>query len=995
MEVLPGEPELFDHPCHRCGLLGYADPALGSVLYGGQVMNARNVGGSISRRLVTLRIAVVFVAAAAVVLLTGCPAPLEGDYAARANDTVAPSITVTSPAAESSYGTNVVVTGSVSDLTNEGAAGEIKSVVWEVVPRIISGGEAILDGDQFSFSFVAADFTGNISIQITAYDWNDNATPTQIILVEGDPIPSLDVAAGNKQVDISWDEVFGANSYDLLYVEGTAAPSDAIATTIADVTSPYTLDGLSNGQSYTLVLRANSSAGTDESASRTVIPASAHTFAPLVTAIGGSIELSWREATAWDGFVVERAVFPDGEFFPITGEISATRYTDTNVSAGVVYSYRVRPALAGAAASASASGRAYELPTLVRTQLGRADSGGQSASMAVSSDYAFVTTISPFFDIVAIDITNPLAPFQVDSAGSLAGNPYGVAASGNLAYLAQTSRFTIYEVQGSSIVTRGSYTGYDTSGDYALGAAVIGETAYVTKNAGGDNPPDLLVELSVSSPDSPTRTDGSGTTFGDAEAIAIQDGYAYLVGSPYEDDADDTLPTLEIVDLDTFSVVGSIARDDPAAITWYGGKNSFHYDDPIALTTDYAYISASNDTLSGGFYDYAIATVDITTKSTPTQVGYHPVDARIVDLVIAGEDLYASGNGRVDRYALDDPESPALIGELAISGDNSHNVDVNGTYLYVTDNTTNDYTLNVLDVSDLPSMTVAGSHTSAMGVNDLVPYGNGLVGAAGTEGLRTYRVGTEGGISAVDTVTLPGTAAAVEVRDGHAFAAASTGGLAVVPIDDSLSFGTVAAATGSGAAEDVAIRGDAAYVAAGGSGLEVYDISDPEVPTLVDTIATANARAVHVAGDELWLADGPGGIRVYSIATPTSPQLVSQAIIDGNAVDVTREGGRAYVAATAGGLAILDARDLGALSVYDLDDDFALPADALRVTAVGNLVYVACDAWGVAVVEATTATNPQWIGGRPTIGDPTGVAAAGDRIYVSADDGTVAAIDPF
>src|SRR5208337_4572358 len=60
---------------------------------------------------------------------------------------------------------------------------------------------------------------------------------------------------GNSQATVSWSAVTGATSYDLYWSTTTGVTKDN-GTKIANVTSPYTQTGLTNGTTYYYVLTA-------------------------------------------------------------------------------------------------------------------------------------------------------------------------------------------------------------------------------------------------------------------------------------------------------------------------------------------------------------------------------------------------------------------------------------------------------------------------------------------------------------------------------------------------------------------------------------------------------------------------------------------------------------------------------------------------------------------------------------------------------------------
>ena len=74
-----------------------------------------------------------------------------------------------------------------------------------------------------------------------------------------DPPSNVVVSAGHGQVSLSWDAVSGADSYNLYIANQDGVSTDSYDTRIADVTSPFLIDDLTNGLTYYFVLTAENS----------------------------------------------------------------------------------------------------------------------------------------------------------------------------------------------------------------------------------------------------------------------------------------------------------------------------------------------------------------------------------------------------------------------------------------------------------------------------------------------------------------------------------------------------------------------------------------------------------------------------------------------------------------------------------------------------------------------------------------------------------------
>jgi subtilisin-like proprotein convertase family protein len=156
-----------------------------------------------------------------------------------------------------------------------------------------------------------------------------------------------------------------------------------------------------------------------------------------------------------------------------------------------------------------------------------------------------------------------------------------------------------------------------------------------------------------------------------------------------------------------------------------------------------------------------------------------------------------------------------------------------------------------------------------------------------------------------------------------------------------------------GLAQGVVVSGTQAYVADGHGGLRVINISNPQQPRLVGVYPIAEpalALDVAVTGNYAYLVvDDPAGDRleVIDISTPAQPQFVGSY-------------------STAG---------------TELSHGIVVGGDHGYVHVPANI----SGAWGVLILTAAPA--PTLVSHLLTIGQPRGVAAAGNRVYATQDGG--------
>lgn len=116
-------------------------------------------------------------------LFTTCSNVIQDEDVQKNSDRTLPVIVITSPSDGDSYGTTVLVTGTINDFTDDGAPGRIDSVQYSVTGTALSGNITLAANGSFSVSIPVTGLTGTISLSITATDWNGNRETITIALV--------------------------------------------------------------------------------------------------------------------------------------------------------------------------------------------------------------------------------------------------------------------------------------------------------------------------------------------------------------------------------------------------------------------------------------------------------------------------------------------------------------------------------------------------------------------------------------------------------------------------------------------------------------------------------------------------------------------------------------------------------------------------------------------------------------------------------------------
>ncbi|MHC4812947.1 MAG: Ig-like domain-containing protein [Planctomycetota bacterium] len=145
--------------------------------------------------------------------------------------------------------------------------------------------------------------------------------------------------------------------------------------------------------------------------------------------------------------------------------------------------------------------------------------------------------------------------------------------------------------------------------------------------------------------------------------------------------------------------------------------------------------------------------------------------------------------------------------------------------------------------------------------------------------------------------------------------------------------------------EKMCLAGNYLFVAAHSYGIRIFDVSNPENPTLVGSLAKGfvDAFAIAVDGNRAYVADGAGGLKIVDVTNKKAPALLSGETLNtavGTAVDITVRNGKVYVACGGAGLAVYDGAKLNTRTVYAVRGSAESLAWVGSYLAVGSLTGV-------------------------------------------------------
>jgi len=223
-------------------------------------------------------------------------------------------------------------------------------------------GQNFAAGQTLQFSYIwnssASLATGTYSVDIGVFDatwahnyyWNGSAGSITISSLQAPPpAPTgLKATEGSGQVTLAWTGSSGATSYNVY--RGPRAGSEH-ATPIATgiTTTSYTNTGLTNGKTYYFKVAVVDAAGTSAlSNEASATPGTGPPLAPLapagltVTPGVARVKLKWTASAGAKSYNVYRGTAAGSESAtPIATGITKTSYTNTGLTNGTAYFYKV------------------------------------------------------------------------------------------------------------------------------------------------------------------------------------------------------------------------------------------------------------------------------------------------------------------------------------------------------------------------------------------------------------------------------------------------------------------------------------------------------------------------------------------------------------------------------------------------------------------------------------------------------------------------------
>jgi hypothetical protein len=415
---------------------------------------------------------------------------------------------------------------------------------------------------------------------------------------------------------------------------------------------------------------------------------------------------------------------------------------------------------------------------------------------------------------------------------------------------------------------------------------------------------------------------------------------------------------------------------DPAQPAFLGSVTTPGSADAISVSGTIAVVACS------GIWN-GLAVVNVANPTIPVLAGTAGMPSQPFDAAILGSCAYVPCATRFEAVSLADPANPVIVGDAAVSG---NAVAINGNRAYVADNSW----LHALDLAipgtprllgSLQGFSVARDVAVAGGfvyVSDSSPPGLTLVDASVPGNMRKLAISGVHGLG----IAVSGHYAYVTQYDVLA------GKVQIVDIPAAVDAPIVGSLPTPAAGWDVAINGNTAYFANGENGFRFVDVTNPQSPTIVQTIATSgNVVGVAVADNRACVTDCMPDDDTGNLSIIDPSGIVGTLPLPACAPRVAVAGAVAYATGyLADGSGMLQVVDIGNPAHPRLMGTVSLPTYAMGVAVSGVHCFVAASLSGLVVVNVTDPTHPYMEGQVLTESQAQGIALSGNRAYVTDAD---------
>ncbi len=490
-------------------------------------------------------------------------------------------------------------------------------------------------------------------------------------------------------------------------------------------------------------------------------------------------------------------------------------------------------------------------------------------------------------------------------------------------------------------------------GAFVTDIAVFGSRAYVADGAGG------LSAVDVSDTAHP-KVLGTWASAGYAEAVAVQGSLVALADGPLG---------LRFID---FSA--------PAAPKEMSAAFPLNYAQDVALAGQYAFVAAG---------DSGLLIADISDSAQPVEVASLDTSGFAYGVTISGSYAYiADGWAGIETVDISDPTAPKLLATTPANGW-ALSVALGGNRLYTGNGGMG---TQVFDLSDPASPQPAGIYNENGSSRQVAASGSVFFVADTLKGLRMIDAADPDNLVQLGIYGMLPYARRAHLNGDFLYVnSAVDGAMYVINVADPSQPYQVSTFQANGNASDVQINGQAAYLMAymdTTNYTTAIDISDPTNLSLISALplggvtpSDAAPRQAALRDNTLFVAD-EFGLRIFDVSDPANIRQYGQIQTDQNGntcVGVVLNGDYAYLAASGGGVRVIDISD-----VNDPKEVAPFGQVAGSLALQGDKLYIGTYGGGVQIASiGANGASLNMLGSFPSLGQVEDVAVSENELFVN------------
>ena len=855
---------------------------------------------------------------------------MEKNMLNRAVDQTLPVLILDSPAGDAIYDQTITVSGSISD-----DGGKMPSLTYMLQDALgvetLEGtveinkteGDATVNGT-FSFELSTVQFDTDITLALTATDWNGNSFKSDPIKLTypGSTLPSLKLIPGNKELTLKWDPIPGVETYTVYYnVQGNSfaeSIADAVNIKAADFdpATGLTLNSSEHGvqNSALCQVRVTASDSEDNTWSSSLlesVPLSEFSLIPKTEAYENQIYLSWKPIKVPPQKTVTYQVWrsttgEDGSYILISDDfLTEPNYMDSSVVAGVNYLYKISVSENENTFCTPVAAQCSQMYTEMSAEIYRFLTDENIIDIEISGNRAYAVRLVQDSDpsssynvnaeLIALDITDISNMTVLSRAlGNLEDIKkeessvaiYDLAVSNERAYVAvnytnpaSNSRNCVlsFDISNPLNIVHKEAEVIDLVADYVKALAVDKNRDILYLGLNNTSSQAYLGAVDISDPATFPGLKVSTAFSGSPADIAFIENYAYFITqSPA------LLTLFDCSNLSSITIVdiNGIPAGNQVDLDANGGNVNDKCLDVTALDIDSAsntlvISSMVNDgIIDSDYYHGGVWVYDITSRTAPAYKGVVDIGQPLKDITIRGDFAYCSTDtGKVLILGIDDPYNIFKRVEFNTIG-GSTGLEANKSGIIVADGSAG---LTTITFQEPEAMTIADTKSPNQS------YGSFLKGnilyLAQRYGISSYTVGSNGSLTKLNYQAVP--AEDVIVVGDYAFYATgsnTSGEIAVVHLSTN---GDVSSTpryyNGYDNSSCIDNWGEFLYIAEQNAGVEIFDMSDPENLVSLGVIpAERSVEKIIARDDYLYIADDTYALTCYNITDPLNPQFIGE-----------------------------------------------------------------------------------------------------------------------